>query len=314
MTTLSATSTAPQQTRANSFNYLRTTISVPYRSDVLTCPAYRAVRAADLHRQLWLIEGERLVLYATDSGDFSADEIRRIKDEHSHLLLDRAPLGVLDDFVDGMRRVLPDPSCDACPNRRRCGRRFAIVDQPPFAAEEAWIGDFISNLRGCVLDVGCGEQLYRDRLAPLLRQGFVHYTGLDPDEPSLAKIRHELPEGEFRLGGIEDFDSPSASYDVILSLRSLNHVYDLALAVRRMADVLRPGGQLLVVEMTPFAMLRRAQQIKAADRAPRAGHQHFRNLTSEELLPVAEPAFRVLYHRAAARQTSNQWILLLQRS
>src|SRR5205814_8915511 len=91
------------------------------------------------YRHLWLIDGERLVLHVTDTGDFGPAEIARVKEEWSHLFIDRAPAGVLDDFTEGMRRVLPDPICDSCPRRARCGRRFRVVQGPPFAREEAWI-------------------------------------------------------------------------------------------------------------------------------------------------------------------------------
>jgi ubiquinone/menaquinone biosynthesis C-methylase UbiE len=97
-------------------------------------------------------------------------------------------------------------------------------------------------------------------------------------------------------------------------LRALNHVSDVDAALSRMARLLKPGGSLLLVEMTPFAMLRQAEQVAAADRAPRAGHQHFRNMASEEILPFVERhGLRVAEHRPATRETSNQWILLLTR-
>jgi hypothetical protein len=81
-----------------------------------------------------------------------------------------------------------------------------------------------------------------------------------------------------------------------------------------MATLLKPAGSLLLVEMTPFAMLREAPQVAAADRAQRAGHQHFRNLASDEVLPfVRRHRLSVVEHRRASRETSNEWILLLAR-
>src|SRR5581483_9343155 len=113
---------------------------------------------------------------------------------------------------------------------------------------------------------------------------------------------------------IEHFEDDPASYDHVLCLRALNHVADLDEAMARMARLLKPGGSLLLVEMTPFAMLRRAEQVAAADRAPRAGHQHFRNMTSDEVVPFVERhGLGVVEHRPATRETSNQWILLLAR-
>ena len=242
----------------------------------------------------------------TDTGDFEPAEIARVKDELSHLFFDRAPAGVLDDFTEGMRRVLPDTTCDACTNRTRCGRRFHVVDGPTFAREEAWIANYVAGLRGRVLDVGCGEQLYRNELTPLVRSGRVQYTGLDPDEVSLAPLRAALPQGRFYVGGIEDFRGEPASYDHILCLRSLNHVVDVDEALARMAGLLRPGGSLLLVECTPFAMLRRPEQVAAADQAPRAGQQHFRNLASDDVIPFARRrALHVLEHHPATLQTTN---------
>jgi 2-polyprenyl-3-methyl-5-hydroxy-6-metoxy-1,4-benzoquinol methylase len=301
--------------RANSFNFVRGDIAVPLTETADTCTAHRSAHELDPQRQLWLIDGDQLVLYTTDTGDFDAPEIARIKDGLSHLFVDRAPAGVLDDFTEGMRRVLPDAICDTCAHRQRCGRRFRVVEGPPFAREEAWIADYVGRLRGRVLDVGCGEQLYRDVLAPLIRNGVVQYTGIDPDEPSLAVARAALPEGRFIAGGIEDFRGQAASYDHILCLRSLNHVADLDEAVARMSTLLKPGGSLLMVETTPFAMLRRPEQVAAADRAPRAGHQHFRNLASEDVLPYARRrSLQVREHHPATLSATNEWILLLQRA
>ena len=307
--------TQTERPRANSFNYVDTGITVPYSPDPAACTAYREVPCSELHRQIWLVDGARLRWFVSDTGDFDAAEIVRIKDELGHVFVDLAAPGVLDDFVNGMRRVLPDPACEGCANRTRCGRRFRAAGGPPFAEEEAWIAAHIASLRGRVLDVGCGEQLYLEQLAPLVRSGTVHYTGIDPDEQSLTKLRQALPESLLHLAGIEDFAVEQDAYDHVLSLRSLNHVADLGQALARMTAALRPGGRLLLVETTPWAMLRRREQVEAADRAPRGGHQHLRNLASEDVLPLLEPlGLRVVHHRPAARQTTNQWILLLERA
>ncbi len=300
---------------ANSFNFVRTETTVAWTADADTCTAHTASAAADLDRQLWLVDADQLVLHVTDTADFDRAAVARVKDVWSHVFVDRAPPGVLDDFTEGMRRVLPDPTCAACAHRTHCGRRFQIVEGPPYAREEAWIVDHISGLRGRVLDVGCGEQLYRAEIATLIGSGAIHYTGLDPDQISLTHARAALAGGRFQLGSIEDFRGDAASYDHILCLRSLNHVDDVDEALARMAALLKPGGSLLIVECTPFAMLRQAEQVAAADRAPRAGHQHLRNLASTEVLPYARRrSLRVIEHRPASLQTTNEWILLLERT
>jgi len=303
-----------RRTRSNSFNFVRSGATVPFHHTADACTAYRVDE--DTERSLWLVgdDADNLVGYVTDTGDFEPHEIARIKDEWSHIFVDRAAAGVLDDFREGMRRVLPDPTCDACANRDGCARRFRVVAGQPFAAEESWIADYVVHLRGRVFDVGCGEQLYRDEIVPLVRAGSMSYTGLDPDEPSLDEWRAILPEGRFIRGGIEEYRGAPASYDRLLCLRSLNHVIDLDEAIARMAYVLKPGGQLLIVETTPFAMLRQAEQVAAADRARRAGHQHFRNVTSEDVLAyVHRRSLKVLHHHPVGLSTTNEWILLLEK-
>ena len=305
---------AESHPRSNSFNFVRIDTVVPYAAAAADCGAHAAASAADRDRQLWLIEGRQLSLYTTDTGDFDAAAIARIKDTWSHLFVDRAAAGVLDDFTEGMRRILPDPVCATCAHRSSCAGRYAMVDGPPFAREEAWIADYVRCLRGRVLDVGCGEQLYRDEIVPLVRRGAIDYTGLDPDQPSLDDWRAVLPEGRFVRGGIEDFVGTPASYDHVLCLRSLNHVLDLDEAMARMSTLLKPGGRLLVVETTPFAMLRNTQQVAAADCAPRAGHQHYRNVTSEDVLPYTRRrGLRIAHHHPVGMTTTNEWILLLER-
>ena len=306
--------TAAAHTRANSFNYVRTEMTVPWMAEAQACTAHAESGGLSPVRQLWLVEADRLTRYVTDTGDFTDAEIARVKSELSHLFADRAAPGVLDDFKNGMRRALPDPVCRSCANRSACGGRFHLLDEEPFAREEARIASHMSRLRGRVLDVGCGEQLYRDELAALLRSGAIAYTGLDPDEESLARLGAALPEARLHVGDIERFAGEPESYDHVLCLRALNHVLDLDEALSRMSRLLKPGGSLLLVEMTPFAMLRRAEQVAAADRAPRAGHQHFRNLASEDVLPfVRSHGLRVVEHHPATRETSNQWIILLAR-
>ncbi len=300
---------------ANSFNYVRTTTTVPWTAAADGCSAHGRSGGLDPVRQLWLVDGDRLTRYVTDTADFTDAEIARVKCALSHLFVDRAPPGVLDDFTHGMRRALPDATCAPCAHRAACGRRFRVVDGEPFAREETWIAAHVGALRGRVLDVGCGEQLYREELATRLRSGTIDYTGLDPDEESLARLRAALPEAHLHVGDIEHYDDEPARYDHVLCLRALNHVRDLDEAFARMARLLAPGGSLLLVEMTPFAMLRHAEQIAAADRAPRAGHQHFRNLTSADVLPYAyRHGLRIVEHHPASRDTGSQWILLLARA
>jgi SAM-dependent methyltransferase len=85
-----------------------------------------------------------------------------------------------------------------------------------------------------VLEVGCGE----GELALALARAGHSVTAIDP----------RAPEGPiFRRARIEEFSDPSRFDHVVASL-SLHHVEDLGVALSNIANLLRPGGSLVVVE------------------------------------------------------------------
>jgi SAM-dependent methyltransferase len=85
-----------------------------------------------------------------------------------------------------------------------------------------------------VLEVGCGE----GGLARTLARGGHSVTAIDP----------QAPEGPiFRRARIEEFSDP-ARFDHVVAILSLHHVEDLGLALGKIADLLRAGGVLVVVE------------------------------------------------------------------
>lgn len=95
------------------------------------------------------------------------------------------------------------------------------------------------------LDVGCGH----GRLAQELASVVPHVVGLDRDAPTLAVARgRDGSGGRVGLvrGDIMTAPFEPASFDLVAAVASLHHV-DEAAGLRRMADLLRPGGRLVVV-------------------------------------------------------------------
>jgi SAM-dependent methyltransferase len=85
-----------------------------------------------------------------------------------------------------------------------------------------------------VLEVGCGK----GELAQALARAGHCVTAIDP----------RAPEGPiFRRVGIEEFSDPEPFDHVVASL-SLHHVEDLGEALDKIANLLRAGGTLVVVE------------------------------------------------------------------
>lgn len=119
------------------------------------------------------------------------------------------------------------------------GRRF-VLDAPMRARVE---GRGFRN----ALDVGCGE----GRFCRIMQRADIRSTGIDPTAALLARARELDPNGDYRLGRAEtmDFD---AEFDLVVSYLSLIDMPELAAAIARMVAALRPGGTLLIANMTSF--------------------------------------------------------------
>lgn len=96
-----------------------------------------------------------------------------------------------------------------------------------------------------VLDVGCGDgQLARSLAGPHRR-----VLGLDPSAAmvELARERHAGVAGlEFRQGAFLEQGFAPASFDLVSFVASLHHMDEQA-ALAHAAELLRPGGRLVVV-------------------------------------------------------------------
>lgn len=97
----------------------------------------------------------------------------------------------------------------------------------------------LPELRGEVLDVGCGTKPYREFVAA------TRYVGLDYDAPErratgIADVFYD--GGRFPLG--------DASFDGVLCTQVLEHVFTPEEFLREIARVLRPGGCLVLT--VPF--------------------------------------------------------------
>lgn len=120
-----------------------------------------------------------------------------------------------------MSALPPDYDCD--PGRWRSWQ--APQDVHDIVAPE---------LRGPVLDVGCGD----GRLASLL-DGRVRWTGVDSSPTQLAAN----PYRPVALADMRTLPFPAATFAEITHLWCLYHVDDPAAAVAEAAQVLVPGGR-----------------------------------------------------------------------
>ena len=95
-----------------------------------------------------------------------------------------------------------------------------------------------------VLDAGCGVGYG----SAFLAREASRVLGVDRDEGAIAyaRVHYLVPGVEFRVGDLVDLDLPDASFDVVCSFETIEHLADVDAYLREMTRVLRPGGAYLV--------------------------------------------------------------------
>ncbi|MBR0827017.1 class I SAM-dependent methyltransferase [Bradyrhizobium manausense] len=119
------------------------------------------------------------------------------------------------------------------------GRR-AVLDAPMLARIEGRRFDR-------ALDVGCGE----GRFCRIMQRLGIRTTGIDPTQALLARARRLDPAGDYRLGRAETM-AEEGQFDLVVSYLSLIDIPDIGAAIANMAAALRPGGTLLIANLTSF--------------------------------------------------------------
>lgn len=109
--------------------------------------------------------------------------------------------------------------------------------------------DAIRPLRGGrILDMGCGNGSYTERLA----DGFDQVTGVEVEEARLEEFRRRIAERpdvhrfDLRLQSAEDVDDADGSYDAVIAIETLEHVVDHERAAAEAFRLLRPGGAFYI--------------------------------------------------------------------
>src|SRR3954470_15085735 len=93
---------------------------------------------------------------------------------------------------------------------------------------------------GRVLDVGCAEGA---GIEALRGRGATHVAGIELDEAFAAEARKRYDE--VVCGAVpDDLAWPDESFDTVLAYDVLEHLFDPWSALRRLAGLLKPGGQL----------------------------------------------------------------------
>jgi SAM-dependent methyltransferase len=102
-----------------------------------------------------------------------------------------------------------------------------------------------------IIEVGCGSGWLCSQL-----EAFGRVTGTDLSDRVLARAAERVPQARFVAGDFMDLDFGRATQDVAVSLEVLSHVADQPAFLRKIANVLRPGGRLMLATQNRPALQR----------------------------------------------------------
>ncbi len=92
-----------------------------------------------------------------------------------------------------------------------------------------------------ILEAGCGTGWLSNKLSE-----FGKVTAIDIGEKIIEIAQVNYPHIDFRSGDAESLDLPVNYYDVVVSSQVLAHVADQPIFIHRLAQLLKPGGFLLI--------------------------------------------------------------------
>ncbi len=132
-----------------------------------------------------------------------------------------------------------------------------------------------------MIDIGCGAGWLCDRLLP-----FGRVTGTDLSDEVLARTAERCPTVKFVAGDFLELDFGRELFDVAVTLETLSHVPDHAAFVAKTAELLKPGGYLMMATQNRATL-------EKNDIAPPEPGQRRNWVNREELLALLEPHYVV---------------------
>lgn len=152
---------------------------------------------------------------------------------------------------------------------------------------------------GRVLDVGCGEGLLLERLAPVAQE----VVGIDPDPRSAARARsrlHGVVNARVLVHGLlDDAVRELGVFDTVCCVATLHHL-PLRPALQRLGELVAPGGELTVVGLAANASAV-DWLVSGAQVLPVRVIDALRRARRDVGVVVADPAESLAEVRAAAR-------------
>lgn len=138
-----------------------------------------------------------------------------------------------------------------------------------------------------VLDIACGPGIVSCAFADVARR----VTGMDLvpamiEQARVLQAERGLENVDWRLGDATALPFADAQFDLVVTRYSFHHLVEPGAALREMARVCRPGGRVVVCDVTPEAEKGAAYDEMETLRDP----SHVRAVPLDELLQLGRQA------------------------
>ena len=102
-----------------------------------------------------------------------------------------------------------------------------------------------------ILDLGCGIGWFSELLT-----SFGQVSGVDLSEDAIAQAKARCPQARFFAANILADKLPDSGFDVAVSQEVIAHIEDQAGYLQKAAELLRPGGYLILTTANKFVLER----------------------------------------------------------
>lgn len=133
-----------------------------------------------------------------------------------------------------------------------------------------------------VLDLGCNDGLITAELC----KRFKRVVGVDASQRHIERAHQKVPQAEFHVALVEEFDPGNEMFDTIYLTRILEHLDDPVQALKRARQWLHPDGYIVIQVPNALSLNRRIGQkmglitncYELASRDIEVGHKRFYDL------------------------------------
>ena len=158
-----------------------------------------------------------------------------------------------------------------------------------------------------ILDLGCATGWMTQLLSEL-----GPAEGVDLSEAAIAQAKSQYPGIQFTAGNLYEIPLTSDPVDVVVCQEVIAHVSDQPLLVRRIAEVIKPGGYLIISAANKFVM----DRVRDSDGLVGVGSEdpdeHIKKwLDMKGLKRLIEPYFTVIRTTSVIPMGERGWLRII---